>query len=241
MASSAGRSATHGSGRLARLRVVGQDVADASVVEIHLDGIDRRQRSLRRRDRPAGPPSDVVARARPEGPQPAPDELGPRVVDRHPPIPSGSQRSIGLQRNWLPIQVPRGRPRPILPSSARWKKTFWETLIVASHRVPGARVSFWPRRGSSALSSAVVASPRSRTAASPAASSSSSRAAGSGPMPASGEHSDGPLALGLRDRPRRGRVDHGHVGDRHQEERPAHREDAQDGPFLVHLALDGGR
>ena len=100
-------------------------------------------------------------------------------------MPSGSQRSIGLQRNWLAIQLPRGRPRAIRPSNARWKKTFWPTLIVASYGFPRAIVIFWPRRGSSALSSAVVASPRSRTAASPMSSSSASSAAGSGPIPAS--------------------------------------------------------
>ena len=65
-------------------------------------------------------------------------------------MPSGSQRSIGLQRNWLAIQLPRGRPRAIRPSNARWKKTFWPTLIVASYGFPLAIVIFWPRRGSSA-------------------------------------------------------------------------------------------
>ena len=50
-------------------------------------------------------------------------------------MPSGSQRSIGLHLVWLPIHVPRGRPRPIRPSSARWKKTFWETLIDAFVRL----------------------------------------------------------------------------------------------------------
>ena len=70
-------------GPLARVRVIGEDVADASVVKVDLDGIDRLQRLLRRRDRPAGPPLDVVARARPEGPKPAADELRPRIVDRH--------------------------------------------------------------------------------------------------------------------------------------------------------------
>jgi hypothetical protein len=55
------------------------------------------------------------------------------------------------------------------------------------------------------------------------------------------EHRDRPLALGLADRARGRRVDHRHVIDRHQEQRSAQREHAQDAPLLVEPLLDGGR
>ena len=108
-------------------------------------------------------------------------------------------------------------------------------------RVPGARVSFWPRRGSRPrqLGGRRLAAFAHRGQPGLLQLLEQGRRVRSDARVR--EQSDGPLALGLRDRPRRGGVDHGHVGDRHEEQRPAHREDAQDGPLLVHLALDRGR
>ena len=155
----------------ARVEVIGEHVADRAVVEVDFD------------DSLAARAFLVAASVQPVHHLMSLRVAGPKTRNQRrtssaratstdmSAIPSGSQRSIGLHRTWLPIQLPRGRPRAIRPSSARWKKTFWQTLIVASYGFPRAIVIFWPSRGSSALSSAVLASPRSgrRPARSPRA------------------------------------------------------------------------
>ena len=137
-------------GRRARLEVIGQHVADPASIEVHLDGSIGARAFL---VAPSDQPVHHLMSSRVPGPKTRSHFLTSSARATSTGIsamPSGSQRSIGLQRNWLAIHVPSGRPRPIRPSSARWKKTFWPTLIVASYGLPRERVIFWPRRGSSA-------------------------------------------------------------------------------------------
>jgi hypothetical protein len=44
-----------------------------------------------------------------------------------------SQTSVGIQRYWPEIHVPRGRPRTIAPSAESWKSTLVVMPTSAAH------------------------------------------------------------------------------------------------------------
>ena len=75
-----------------------------------------------------------------------------------------SQSSVVTQRNCGLIHVPRGRPRTSRPSIAICGSTRAPALCSTTH-LPEPKRSFFASRGTSFVTSAVIASPRAATAA----------------------------------------------------------------------------
>ena len=148
-------------------------------------------------------------------------------------IPDGNQRSIGLQRNWPLTHVPRGRPRPILPSRARW----WTTREIDRHR---ALVRLPARQRHPLGEARVDAAQLGRRSLASLANRGKSELLQLGEVIGGvrrrttiGQELQRPRPLALGDVARARREDHRHVRERHEEQRAAHREHAQDGRLLV--------
>ena len=228
-------------GRLARVNVVGEDVAARAPVELHLDGLDRGQGFSRGGDRPAGPPPDVVVRAGPERPKPASHQLRPSFVNGHlgdpvgkPPLdraPAELTPDPGAERATATDLAVQGEmeedllgdaDRRLVRLAAR-ERDLLAKPWVERRQVRGRRLAAFTHSGQPGLLQLLEQGCRVRADT------------------RFGEHLDGPSALGRADGPGRGRMDDGEGGDRDQEEGPAHREVPQDGAILVQLALDLAR
>ena len=218
-----------------------RQVAGLPAVELHLDGIEGLERLPGRGHGPSGPPLDVVARARPERAEPAPDELGAGAVD---PQLGDAAREPALDGAPAELRADPGAPRP--PSTdAPIEREVEEDLrrhadralvrLPARQRDPpveariedpelgGGRLATLANGGQANGLELLEVARRIRTDA------------------RLGQHPDRAPAFGLGDGARCGGVDHRHIGESQQEQRPAHRQQADHAWLLVHLVLERRR